>query len=307
MQPLEAPIYLIHDDRRALRSMQRVLRSTLHPVVVTDHLNGGSPAIAVVSAERYADVADELTSRGITCLVVADAPREVAAALVEQGAVTHLIASPMPALHEELVTSALKLLSRDLFGLEKYVAWGTPVRELVLSSTLDRRRAVDELQLALDDLGIPSRLQRQAMLICDELLSNAVHNAPIDEHGASYLRERSRDLDLPLHGRERPRLRWGADARYLAIEVTDRYGTLEPRDAISYVAKSRRRDSAVRMDTAGAGLGLAMAYAASNQLVINLAPGVSTQVIGLIDLRVEPQGTSPACASFHVFEERPHA
>ncbi len=51
------------------------------------------------------------------------------------------------------------------------------------------------------------------MLVADELISNAVHDAPVDAAGVHYRRDLPRDVELELDARHQVRLRWGCDAR----------------------------------------------------------------------------------------------
>jgi hypothetical protein len=95
------------------------------------------------------------------------------------------------------------------------------------------------------------------------------------------------------------RLRWGCDARYLAIEVTDGFGSLT-RDRI--LASLARND--IRESGAGAGMGVALTYRSCDHLVFNLAPGKRTEIIALIDVRYPPTERIQA-SSYNVFVERP--
>jgi hypothetical protein len=94
------------------------------------------------------------------------------------------------------------------------------------------------------------------------------------------------------------RLRWGCDARYLAIEVTDRFGSLERDTILSSLGKHD-----VREDGGGAGMGVSLAYRSCDHLVFNLAPGARTEIIALVDVRYPPTERMPA-SSYNVFVER---
>jgi hypothetical protein len=130
-------------------------------------------------------------------------------------------------------------------------------------------------------------------VIADELLANALYSAPVDEAGARFRRAEPRDQDRPLAGREVVTMRWATDARYLAIEVRDRWGSLDPG------AIAARLGTAAKQTGEG-GMGLPLAYACCNQLVIDTAPAVLTEVIALLDVRYKPTDLGRA-ASFHSF------
>jgi hypothetical protein len=142
------------------------------------------------------------------------------------------------------------------------------------------------------------------MLVTDELLSNAVHNAPVDGSGVHYLRDVARDVERELDAKHEVRMRWGCDARYLTVEVTDNWGTLQRDQILDALAATDVRESG-----GGAGMGVALAYRSCDHLVFNLAPGRRTQVIAMIDVRYPPAERVPA-SSYNIFVERsmePHS
>ena len=137
-----------------------------------------------------------------------------------------------------------------------------------------------------------------AMLVADELLSNAVHNAPVDADGRHYRKDLPRDQELELDAQHQIRLRWGCDARYIAIEVADRFGSLDRDTVLSALAKKDVREAG-----AGAGMGVALSYRSCDHLVFNLAPGKRTEIIALIDVR-HPTAERVPASSYNVFVER---
>jgi hypothetical protein len=63
------------------------------------------------------------------------------------------------------------------------------------------------------------------------------------------------------------------------------------------------RSTSPRQGQGGAGLGLAMTFLAASQLVFHLDAGRVTQAIGLIDLRVRPDGIRALVPSLHIYSE----
>lgn len=306
-------ILVLHPDRKTQRTVQRILGATGYRIEVADDLEQGarllahlSPVLVVAdgalggSGRALAHLFDAAKARGTeACMALLGAGAGAQLpALLDLGAVTNLLVHPMPVLGEELMITAQKLIHGDLFGAEKYLLWGTQLTEIELSRGAQRADLVGEFAERVRARGQSARVASMAMLVADELISNAVHNAPIDDAGAHYRRELPRDRDLPLDGRHRVRLRWGCDARYLAIEVTDHFGSLDQTTLLRSLARSDVRETGT-----GAGMGLALAYRSCDQLVCNLAPGVRTEIIALIDVRSPPSERS-AVSSYNVFVER---
>ena len=133
--------------------------------------------------------------------------------ILSLGAVTNLLVHPMPVVAEELTITAHKLMRGDLFGVEKYLLWGTELHEVLITRATQRAHIVSELAEAVRARGQSARVASMTMLVADELISNAVHNAPVDATGAHYRRDAPRDVEIELDARHEVRLRWGCDAR----------------------------------------------------------------------------------------------
>jgi len=303
-------ILIVHPDRKTQRTVQRILGTTGYAVDVADDLEQAlrllehiRPVLVVfdgaLPASSVTRLIDSARGHGTeACMTLLGAgSTERLPAVLGLGAVTNLLVHPMPVLAEELTITAQKLIRGDLFGLEKYLLWGTELHETLLTRSNQRGDVVGALAERIRACGQSARVASMAMLVTDELLSNAVHNAPVDATG-HYRKELERSTELELDGRHQVRLRWGCDARYLAIEVTDQFGSLD-RDAIlAALANNHIRESG-----GGAGMGIALAYRSCDHLVFNLAPGVRTEIIALIDVRYPPTERVGA-SSYNVFVER---
>ena len=309
MQPSSAPpgkLLVAHPERKAQRTLQRLVGASLCPVqVVADHeaLTAAVDAqtIAIVDAS-IAKLDPKLRDRPARAWIavpgegLAPAEAETIASLLE-GGWTHVLAQPMPILAEELLATVQKLIRRDPFGLEKYMAWGAEVRSYKLEDALDRDAAVTALAKDVVAVGLPDRISSLVSVIADELIANALYAAPVDDRGQRFRAGEPRDAARPLADRDIVTVRWATDARYLAIEVRDRWGSFVLGNIPNKLAAGSKQ-------TGEGGMGLPLAYACSNQLVIGSAPGALTEVISLLDVRYKPTELGRA-ASFHVFEGDP--
>jgi CheY-like chemotaxis protein len=309
---LRPPILVVHPDRKTQRTVQRILGGTGHGVDVADDLEHAVQLIAqldpllvvvdggVVSLPGIDEFLAAARARGAeTCVVLLDADHQAQVSrILGLGAVANLLVHPMPVLGEALTITAQKLIRGDLFGAEKYLLWGTELHATTLTRASQRSYIVGELGEQVRERGLSDRIASMAMLVADELLSNAVHNAPVDDRGTHYRAELVRHRDLELDGRHRVVLRWGCDGRYLTVEVNDAFGSLS-RDTILRALVH----NGVKEAGGGAGMGIALAYRSCDHLVFNLAPGKRTEVIALIDVRYPPGERVPA-SSYNVFVER---
>lgn len=292
--------------------VQRVLGSGGYRIDVADDASQGermvgymTPVLVVIDGEQVlSGRADALfaaaTARGTEACIalLGDRAYQHVPRILGLGAVTNLLVHPMPLLAEELMITAHKLIRRDLFGLEKYLLWGTAPERAVLTRASHRAALVERVAEAVRSTGQTARVATMAMLITDELLSNAVHNAPVDAEGMHYRRDLPRDLEIELDERHHVELRWACDARYLAIEVTDRFGSLDRDTILRSLSKSDVRETG-----GGAGMGISLTYRSCDHLVFNLAPGKRTEIIALVSVRHPPFERVPA-SSYNIFVER---
>lgn len=313
---LGGDILFVHADRKAQRQIGRILATCQRRVVTAETLGDGSRcltqpiALAIVSSHladgpRYVDFCHEVAATGTVNIVLGEGPLAEILPLLSAHRLCHIASADPVALVDELPVTAQKLLRGDVFGLEKYLTWAAEIRSTTVETTTDRRRALADLHEFLVAIGLSPRHERQATLVADELLSNAIHNAPLDPTGRHYLRDEPRDAHRALEARERPQLRWGYDGRYVAIEVTDQWGTVDGDELRGSIGKLADRGSSPRPGPGGAGLGVAMAYQASSAMIFNLAPGRATQALALIDLRARPDGRRALIPGFHLFEQAP--
>lgn len=292
-----------HPERKAQRALQRLVGATLSPVeVVADF-----PAlINTVDRDTIAivDAGLALTNPGLrehparAWIAVPGeglSPAEATAvdALLAAGW-WHVVAHPMPILAEELLATVQKLRRKEVFGLEKYIAWGAETRSYTLGDTRERDDAVATLARDVVGVGLPDRVGSLVSVIADELIANALYLAPRDEHKHRYRAGEVRERSRALRGRDVVTVRWATDARYLAIEVRDRWGTLDPKDVAGRLISGKHASSTEN------GMGLALAYACCNQFVIDLQPDVMTEVIAVLDVRYKPTELCRS-ASFHTF------
>ncbi len=160
----------------------------------------------------------------------------------------------------------------------------------------DRDAAVTALAKDVVSVGLPDRVGSLVSVIADELITNALYIAPIDETGARFRAAENRERTRALSGRDVVTVRWATDARYLAIEVRDRWGSLDPKLAAARLASSGKQSAR----SSESGMGLPLVYACCQQFVVDLEPAAMTEVIALLDVRYKPTELGRA-ASFHTF------
>ena len=172
---------------------------------------------------------------------------------------------------------------------------GTTVYSFQLRSSEDKEPLIGALEAVLAGEGEEMGLLRQkGALLADELLENAMYNAPRGSRGDRLFQKGERRDMLP---RERIIFSFGFDGETLALKLTDNWGSLEPDSVLAYLARNQEQDPAA--DAAG-GRGLFIIWRFLDRLHVEVQPGQHTAVGGHLQLtsRLDPE----APRSFHITE-----
>jgi len=316
-----AGIVVLHRDADVQRAVQRYLRATLRPVFLTPTPADARAAIArehpeLLIVEHAAIVDDpallaDAAAAGVRrCLLavgaaVDDTPALPAApAGIDGFALSSLGALGPPRRVDELAVTALKLLRRDLFGMEKYLSWGfVPVCHR-LTRAGDRRAVLDGIAAFVAERGLGPRLRWLATQTADELITNALFHGPVDAGGGHPRAALPRADDFALGPDEEVTVRYGCDDRTFAIEVVDGWGSLDLTTLARCLRRSLGGGPLPRpARTGGAGLGLALTAGYVHHLVCNLEPARRTELIALFDVAA-PAVRLELTPSFHAFVSR---
>ena len=244
-------------------------------------------AVIVVDRDARCAAGDALREAAAPVVVVGDdLADDGLIALMLDAPVSHHVGDPDD---RDLGITSEKLVSGDLFGLEKYVARGTAVHERAVADDGDKRAAIDEVCVWAEGVGARRPVLHRLASVVDELLMNALLDAP-----------RAHDAAAPRTAL----LRWAADDHVLAVSVGDAYGALRQRDVIDHVRRARHERGRPKSEAAapGAGLGLYLVLANVASLVVNVEPGHRTEVVCLFDLaQRERRAVASGVRSLHVF------
>ena len=303
-QPPRDKLVVAHPERKAQRTLQRLVGATLCPVEVVSDIGALQKAvdastIAVVDAGLAQSMPELRTQPARAWIAVPGEGATPGDPAVHEallaGGWDHVLSHPMPLLAEELIATVQKVLRKDVFGLEKYMVWGAEVRSYTLDDARDREAAVGEIAKDVIAVGLPDRFGSLSSVIADELIANAIYAAPVDDAGTHFRQQEPREQGRALTGRDAVTVRWATDARYLASEVRDDWGSIDP-----VLVGKRLAVAGKRVSAGEGGMGLPLAYACCNQFIVNYTPSVRTEVIALIDVRYKTTELART-ASYHVF------
>jgi hypothetical protein len=179
--------------------------------------------------------------------------------------------------------TAQKLLTGDIFGIEKYVPEGTPVHYVRLRDFEGRGKAIDTVL----EFAAASNMRRQVRnaigSVCEELLMNALNDAPVDEHGNQVFAEVDPHDRTAVKSPRPVSIRYAATDTQFAVAIRDRFGRLAKNTILAYINKCLTSPTQIDRKTYGAGLGLYLVANAAASYIVNVAYGIATEVVCTFD------------------------
>src|SRR5207245_5075848 len=126
-------------------------------------------------------------------------------------------------------------------------------------------------------VGCHPQVAQAVATATDELVTNAVYNAPTDDKGRPKFSHYSRSIEVNLASHEEVGLQFGFDGRRLGISARDPFGSLTPNRVLDYLTKCfARGEDQMDQKEGGAGLGLYFVFNAVHNFIVNIDPGRAT-------------------------------
>jgi hypothetical protein len=176
-----------------------------------------------------------------------------------------------------------KFVSGDLFGIEKYLPQNTPVHLTRLREYKGRTAAIDEVLGYAEKVGVRRQVRSAIGQVCEELLMNALYDAPVDENGNPIFAEVEIKARLEQLSPRPVSIRYAATENGFAVSVRDRFGRLDKATVLRYIDKCLHSKQQIDRKTYGAGLGIYLITNAATNFVLNVAPGMATEVVCTFD------------------------
>ncbi len=226
-------------------------------------------------------ILQKTSERTHIAVITNNAPLQEFTRLLNDVRVNHIISREE--VEKGVFITAQKLLSGDIFGIERYLPEGTPVHYFRLNDFQGRGKAIDTVLDFAKESKIRSRLREGIGQVCEELLMNALYDAPVDETGAQVFAEVDPHDRVSTCSPRPVSIRYAATDTQFAIAVRDRYGRLAKNTIIAYINKCLTSGNQIDRKTYGAGLGLYIVANAAASYVVNVAYDIATEVICTFD------------------------
>lgn len=186
-------------------------------------------------------------------------------------------------LEDGVFVTAQKLLTGDIFGIEKYLPAQTPVHYARLRDFEGRGKAIDTVLGFAEESKMRRQVRTAIGAVCEELLMNALYDAPVDDQGNQVFADVDPKARRDTRSPRPVSIRYAATESTFAVAVRDRFGRLAKNTILSYIEKCITSPNQIDRKTYGAGLGLYLVANAAATYVVNVAYGIATEVVCTFD------------------------
>ncbi|HEX8950836.1 MAG TPA: PEGA domain-containing protein, partial [Polyangia bacterium] len=200
----------------------------------------------------------------------------------------------------QVTSTVAKLLARDLFGVDKVLPWGVRVYSALVSDYNEKAAAIAAIGDFAQAMGVRRKYREQIDQCIDEMLMNALYDAPVDDKGKPLFAEVPVRERVLMRADEKALVQYGCDGDRFAVSVRDAFGSLRKETILHYLDKCLHSPEQIDRKAGGAGLGLYLICNSASDVSFHIFAGSATEVICSFDLATQ----RAQLRSLGVFEER---
>lgn len=183
---------------------------------------------------------------------------------------------PASTIYPKLITGSTE---PKPFGLLRFFPEQKKAQKIILSRSGQKAAAVDAIQSFFVKNGVVTRLANLVARATDELIMNAVFDAPGSSNKAVYRDGIDRNADFPLDEMAQVQIEIASAPEYMGLCIADNFGTLKKDTALKHLLQNFKTKEYVPTVTKGAGLGLHGIVEAGLSFVFVSKPNQKTEVM----------------------------
>ena len=228
---------IVDSDETHARAVAEVLGRAVRDVVTVTEL-AQAPAgdfelvvanfdgLGVAGASALLGRFQDLRARGRVLLFVGTVDRAALAGLFGEHGLSNVLARNGELDAGDLTVTVQKILRGDVFGIDKYFPADASLRHVTVRGSSERETLLVTARAFALGAGAQARFADLLCNACDEMLTNALYNAPVDEHGRPRFAQLSRINPVQLEPDEAVTVTLASDGSEMGISVVDPFGSL---------------------------------------------------------------------------------
>ncbi len=205
--------------------------------------------------------------------------------MARENDISNIIPKSTPFNFDEFNSIVYNLVTEEIFGLQRYML--EEEFETVKEYRLLGSAEINEVETdIIENISQFHQPQPFVQILLEELITNAVYHAPVDEHGQEKYVKHS---DVTLEESEAVEICLGKDSEKYGVSVTDTSGKLTKEQVLYRIDRHIHGEGL--LDENGRGLHMSRLY--SDRLVINIKKDVRTEAIFMNYLSDKYRGFKP--------------
>lgn len=159
-------------------------------------------------------------------------------------------------------------------------------RTALLARASRREARFERMRQYFESRGISERMSATLLDVAEELVMNALYNAPLEAGFFAQPHSRMDDVELPPD--RACEISYGVEDSTVFVRVRDPFGALKRERLLEVLARCKVQDVQLDESRGGAGLGLRRIFSAASAVSIIVVPGSFTEftiVLGRADSR----------------------
>src|SRR5688500_11651972 len=272
-------------------SVEALGRGELQAALIVVHAEGDL-------ANALGDLAQRLPADGRILVVMpkSDLIRAIAIMQISDRIAGIMVADPWRG--TDLSAMATRMLAGDIFGLEKLVPWGTKIYSQLVGDYQEKSLCIAQVSEFAEMMGVRRKYREAIEQVVDEMLMNALYDAPVDDQGKQLFAEIPTKTRISLRMEQKVVVQYACDDKTFSVSVRDSFGTLDRATVVRYIDKCLHSEQQIDRKTGGAGLGLYLMANSSSRMFFNVLPGVATECVCSFDLE-QPKVQLQKLGFFH--------
>lgn len=169
-------------------------------------------------------------------------------------------------------------LQERAFGVKQLLKENGKIQVVKIEWSTQKQDAVEAIRGYLLAAKFNSRMASVIANAVDELLMNAIFDAPTDDLGKPLYTNTARNTKIHLKDKQVVEMHVGYDGEHVIVSAVDHYGSLDKGKFLNHISKVYTTDEyKVKSASAGAGIGLATVFRTGGSFFFVAESHVMTQ------------------------------